>query len=179
LDDFIETVNGQVSVEGSTTGGSGYDPLSAIQKESISRMRGALLSLSVDDATNVKATIQQVTLLRIHHQIVRIVKYLDIMDKLEDKLYATIDLQLQTMDIYDSATMAQLLVVQSQLQKAMVESHKLLQPYLELQDLSINELMPSTTTDATTSIIPEQSREKLRIAAQTVLSELDKENGQS
>ena len=168
MDDIVETVDGQVSVENNQT-----NPLTAVQKESISRMRGALLSLSVEDSTNVKATIQQVTVLRIYHQLIRIVKYLDMMDKLEDKLYQTIDIQLETMDMYDSATMQELIVVQTQLQKSMVESHKLLQPYLEIQNLPISELMPDTTSDTVTSIIPETSREKLRLAAQTVLSELD------
>lgn len=169
MDDFVETVNGQVSVEENKT----PDPLKVVQKESISRMRGALLSLSLDDATSTKTTLQQVTLLRIHHQVTRIVRYLDMMDKIEDKLYQTIDVQLQTADIFDSNTMAQLLIVQQQLQKSMVESHKLLQPYLELQDLTINELLPDTTSDATISIIPETSREKLRLAAKTILNELD------
>jgi len=168
MDDFVETVSGQVSVENNQK-----DPLTAMQKESTSRMRSALLSLSVENATSVKTTIQQVTVLRIYHQLVRIVKYLDLMDKLEDRLYASIDLQLQSMDVFDSATMQQLLIVQTQLQKSMIESHKLLQPYLEIENLSIGELMPDTTSEATTSIIPEVSREKLRIAAQTVLKELE------
>lgn len=168
MDDFVETVNNQVSVEDKKK-----DPLTVVQNESISRMRGALLSLSVEDSTNVKVTIQQVTVLRIYHQLVRIVKYLDIMDRLEDKLYESIDAQLMTMDVFDSTTMQQLIIVQGQLQKSMVESHKLLQPYLEIENLSIGELMPDTTSDAKTSIIPETSREKLRIAAQALLSELD------
>ena len=168
LDDFVETVGGQVSVEHNKK-----DPLTVVQNESISRMRNALLSLSIEDSTSVKTTIQQITVLRIYHQLVRIVKYLDIMDKLEDKLYESIDAQLMTMDVYDSSTMQELLLVQASLQKSMIESHKLLQPYLEIENLSIGELMPDTTTDAKTSIIPETSREKLRIAAQTLLSELD------
>ena len=168
MDDFVETVGGQVSVEHNKK-----DPLTVVQNESISRMRNALLSLSIEDSTSVKTTIQQITVLRIYHQLVRIVKYLDIMDKLEDKLYESIDAQLMTMDAYDSSTMQELLLVQSSLQKSMIESHKLLQPYLEIENLSIGELMPDTTTDAKTSIIPETSREKLRIAAQTLLSELD------
>lgn len=168
LDDFVETVGGQVSVEHNKK-----NPLTVVQNESISRMRNALLSLSIEDSTSVKTTIQQITVLRIYHQLVRIVKYLDIMDKLEDKLYESIDAQLMTMDAYDSSTMQELLLVQASLQKSMIESHKLLQPYLEIENLSIGELMPDTTTDAKTSIIPETSREKLRIAAQTLLSELD------
>lgn len=168
LDDFVETVGGQVSVEHNKK-----NPLTVVQNESISRMRNALLSLSIEDSTSVKTTIQQITVLRIYHQLVRIVKYLDIMDKLEDKLYESIDAQLMTMDVYDSSTMQELLLVQANLQKSMIESHKLLQPYLEIENLSIGELMPDTTTDAKTSIIPETSREKLRIAAQTLLSELD------
>lgn len=168
LDDFVETVGGQVSVENNKK-----NPLTVVQNESISRMRNALLSLSIEDSTSVKTTIQQITVLRIYHQLVRIVKYLDIMDKLEDKLYESIDAQLMTMDVYDSSTMQELLLVQASLQKSMIESHKLLQPYLEIENLSIGELMPDTTTDAKTSIIPETSREKLRIAAQTLLSELD------
>lgn len=168
LDDFVETVGGQISVEHNKK-----NPLTVVQNESISRMRNALLSLSIEDSTSVKTTIQQITVLRIYHQLVRIVKYLDIMDKLEDKLYESIDAQLMTMDAYDSSTMQELLLVQASLQKSMIESHKLLQPYLEIENLSIGELMPDTTTDAKTSIIPETSREKLRIAAQTLLSELD------
>ena len=168
MDDFVETVGGQVIVENNKK-----NPLTVVQNESISRMRNALLSLSIEDSTSVKTTIQQITVLRIYHQLVRIVKYLDIMDKLEDKLYESIDAQLMTMDAYDSSTMQELLLVQASLQKSMIESHKLLQPYLEIENLSIGELMPDTTTDAKTSIIPETSREKLRIAAQTLLSELD------
>ena len=168
LDDFVETVGGQVSVEHNKK-----NPLTVVQNESISRMRNALLSLSIEDSTSVKTTIQQITVLRIYHQLVRIVKYLDIMDKLEDKLYESIDAKLMTMDVYESSTMQELLLVQASLQKSMIESHKLLQPYLEIENLSIGELMPDTTTDAKTSIIPETSREKLRIAAQTLLSELD------
>lgn len=168
LDDFVETVGGQVSVEHNKT-----NPLTVVQNESISRMRNALLSLSIEDSTSVKTTIQQITVLRIYHQLGRIVKYLDIMDRLEDKLYESIDAQLMTMEVYDSTTMQELLLVQASLQKSMIESHKLLQPYLEIENLSIGELMPDTTTDAKTSIIPETSREKLRIAAQTLLSELD------
>ena len=163
LDDFVETVGGQVRVENNKK-----NPLTVVQNESISRMRNALLSLSIEDSTSVKTTIQQITVLRIYHQLVRIVKYLDIMDKLEDKLYESIDAQLMTMDAYDSSTMQELLLVQASLQKSMIESHKLLQPYLEIENLSIGELMPDTTTDAKTSIIPETSREKLRLAAQTL-----------
>ena len=54
----------------------------------------------------------------------------------------------------------------------MINSHKLLQPYLELEDFSITELMPNTEAE-TTLIMSAESREKLRNNAQAALVALN------
>lgn len=149
------------------------DPLLAVEREGVDRMRTSLLSCSMDDASSAKQAIQQVTILRVYHQVVRIIRYLDLMDKLEEKLYDSIELSIETMSEYDQETWMKLITVQERLQRSMIESHKLLQPYLELQDSSINDLIPEANTSPNKPILmSSESRERVRNTAQAVLTKL-------
>ena len=144
------------------------------QKEGVERMRTSLLSCTLENSNDAKAAIQQVTILRIYHQISRIIRYLDLMDKLEDKLYESIEYTIDKSPAGNPSTWFQLLRIQETLQKNMIESHKLLQPYMDLTDFTIPELVNSQrSADPETMLIPSESRDKLRTSAQAILVELE------
>ena len=153
------------------------DPLYAAQKEGVARMRTSLLScLSADNGTITSRAINNITVLRIYHQIARIIKYLDLMDKLEDKLYESIERNIDNLNPDSIDTMEVLLEVQTKLQKSMIESHKLVQPYMDLQDISIVDLMTVPTNAVESSgdagLLPPESRDRIRNSAQSVLEAL-------
>lgn len=153
------------------------DPLYSAQKEGVARMRTSLLScISADSGSITSKAINNITVLRIYHQISRIIRYLDLMDKLEDKLYDSISYHIDHMDARDLSTMEVLLEIQTKLQKSMIESHKLLQPYMDVQDLSIVDLVAvsseSNESFGEMSLIPSESRDKIRTSAKSLLDEL-------
>ena len=154
------------------------DPLYAAQKEGVARMRTSLLSCMVTDNGSITSrAINNITALRIYHQIARIIKYLDLMDKIEDKLYESIERNIDNMNPDSIDTMEVLLDIQTKLQKSMIESHKLLQPYMDLQDMSIVDLVAVSTADEESSnseisLLPPESRDRIRSSAQSLLSEL-------
>lgn len=152
------------------------DPLTAKQKSHTDEMRSALLACNFGDITSTKSALQYITLRRILHQVERIIKYTELMDRLEDKLYDSIDQNLAEMDEFDSDTMMLLLKVQSQLQTSMIESQKLLQPYLEM-DITVYAQPQSDDTQNSfmANIIPQASRNTIRNGAQALLTELTKQ----
>lgn len=159
----LETVQDTSSVK---------DTLISKQKEGVARMRTSLLAFDDNGQVSRKA-IQNITNLRIYHQLTRIVRYTEMADKLENKLYECIDNSIDNIDDDSPTTWLALLEVQSRLQKLMLDSHKLLQPYLDLQEFSISDL--SSTQDETNStlILNSASRDKLRLTAQNVLKALE------
>ena len=158
------------TVEDATT--KPVDPLRSLQREGVSRMRTSLLSCSMENSSSIKQAINQVTVLRIYHQVTRIIRYLDLMDKLEEKLYESAEFTILTADPTELETLTTLIKIQERLQESMINSHKLLQPYLELEDFSITELMPNTEAE-TTLIMSAESREKLRNNEQAALVALN------
>lgn len=156
-------------------GTSAYDAIRSVQREDVARMRTSLLSCSIENPISTKIALQQITILRIHHQISRIIRYLDLMDKLEEKLYDSIENTIDRASTEDPGTWMMLMRTQERLQASMIESHKLLQPYLDISDFSITELLPesSESADATTLLIPSESRETIRNKAQAVLLALN------
>lgn len=149
------------------------DPLRSFQREGVSRMRASLLSCTLDaPSSTVKSALQQVTVMRVYHQISRIIKYLDLMDQLEEKLYTSIEHTIDTLPESNPKTWMTLLSVQTQLQKNMIESQKLLEPFMAT-NFSLPELEASHQADSTAYIIPQESREKLRTSAQQILQELE------
>ena len=157
------------------------DSLLASKKEGVSKMRTSLLSCLSDDSGSLSSrAINTITVLRIYHQLARIIRYIELMDRLEEKLYESIECTLDTCDVTDSDVMMKLLGIQERLQKSMIESHKLLQPYMDLQDISVVDLMSTTSTiesktDSPIKIMSPESRDRIRTSAQNLLSELSAE----
>ena len=149
------------------------DPLLKEQKAQAEQMRSALLSCKKNDITSAKVALQNIAVLQVYHQVARIIRYTEIMDRIEDKLYDSIDMNLAEMDECDPQTMILLLKVQSQLQESMVLSQKLLEPYM---NINLEEIAPPTDINETNSfgaaIIPKESRNAIRNGAQALLTEL-------
>ena len=151
------------------------NPIVAKQKEDVAKMRTSLLSCSKDSGVSTMRAIQDITVMRVYHQLTRIIRYTEMMDKLEDKLYSALDYQLDNADITNADTLAMLMGIQTNLQKAMIESHKLLQPYMDLQDFSVVDLVPATESSdnpISQKLMTSESRDKVRYAAQGVIEML-------
>ena len=151
------------------------DPLIAKQREDVSRMRASLLACD-GDIRNVTYALQSITVLRVYHQVSRIIRYLDMMDKIELKLYEHIDYKLSESEVGNTKDLFLLLELQERLQKSLIESHKILQPYLNIDELNLNNIITTTSDyseDNSMSVIPKSSRDKLRLSAQQVLLALD------
>lgn len=152
------------------------DPLYEKQKEDVARMRSSLLSCSADPSL-AKVAMQNVAVLRLYHQVARIIRYLDLMDKLEDKLYSSIEYTVDKMNAESQSTWMMLLSIQEKLQKNMIESQKLLAPVQDLIDAANTELF--SVMESSTPAVPEtltldaNTREKLRLSAQTVIRQLN------
>lgn len=156
----LKTVDGSTSI---------LDPLYQKQKEGVAKMRTSLMACS-DDPVTTKQAINNITTLRIYHQIARIIKYLELMDKLEDKLYASIDATIDNANESSPSTWMMLLNVQERLQKTMIESHKLLQPYLDIQEFGIVDLTAQSVDESSQSnILDADSRDRIRSNAQAAL----------
>lgn len=171
----FKTFEGVTSISSFTDDSSSTDGLRNLKREGVSRMRTSLLSCSVENPASTKQAINQITVLRIYHQIARIIRYLDLMDKLEDKLYDSIEHTIDNADVANPSTWMMLIKLQERMQQLMIDSHKMLQPYLQLEDFSITELMPQASDDETTNtqIMSAESREKIRNSAQAVMIALN------
>ncbi len=154
------------------------DSLYQRQKENVSKMRASLLSCTDESGVSTRHAIQSITTMRIYHQLTRIIRYLELMDKLEVKLYESIEYSIETANKAEPTTWMALLTIQEKLQKTMIESHKLLQPYLDIQEFSVVDL---TTSDGEvsnhTQIMNPEDRDRLRSTAQTVLQQLQSTGG--
>lgn len=106
---------------------------SSMRKESVDRMKAALLSVSQDDPFSIATALSRITILRIQHQVVRIVQYTELMDQLEEKLYNSIQYSLDVSDVTDEYLINKLLAIQTKLQNSIIESNKLLAPYLNME----------------------------------------------
>jgi len=136
-------------------------------------MRSTLLSFNRSDPNAARKALQNITILRVYHQVSRIVRYTSIMDKLEDKMYQSIGSQIDNSDPDDPDTWRTLLTLQTRLQENMIQSHKLLEPYLNFESLNFTEIAPEPNiVEADAMILDRDSREKLRNSAQQVLQAL-------
>lgn len=150
------------------------DPLVRKQREDVAKMRASLLTCS-DDPTSATTAMKNITVLRVYHQISRIIRYLEMMDKIEDKLYESIDYQLENLNTENPVAWMQLLSLQERLQKVMLESHKLLQPYLNVQEFNMADLTVGTTDgsiNSSAAVLSRESRDRLRSNAQQLLTVL-------
>lgn len=152
------------------------DPIYKKQKEGVAKMRTSLLACADDGGVSARQAIQNITAMRVYHQLMRIIKYLEMMDKIEAKLYESLDSTIENAET-DAATMLMLISIQSKLQKNMIESHKLLEPYLNLQELTMMDLAPQDSElTGDTVLMKSEERDRLRSTAQAVLTQL-KEGG--
>lgn len=152
------------------------NPLLRKQQEGVAKMRTALLACTDENAVTLRHTLQNITAMRVYHQMTRIVKYTELMDKLEDKLYESIEDTIDNSNSSDPTTWIALLNIQERLQKSMIESHKMLQPYLNVQEFSVVDLVDSSQIEEDDTMgltIPAQSRDNIRIKAQAILSQLE------
>lgn len=145
------------------------DPLIAKQKEDASRMRASLLSCN-DDVKTTKQALRNISVLRFYHQMARVIRYTEMMDKLENKMYESLDCSLDDMD-NSLETSINLIAIQEKLMKNMEISEKMLQPYLTGDMFeSLMETQEVFEEVKSESSLDKESRDKLRNAAQAVLT---------
>ena len=147
------------------------DPLYMKQQQDVAEMRAALLAFNSGDPGSARLAIQKITAMRFYHQLSRIIRYTDMMDRIEAKLYESIDRSLDRMNSDSPSTWMSLLQIQERLQKCMIESQKLLQPYLDIESLSFVEV-PQAAEDVSfgAMLMEQESRDRLRSSAQAVLA---------
>lgn len=145
------------------------------QAKDVANMRHSLLHFDKSDPSSARKAIQNVTILRLYHQLERIVKYTELIDKLEDRIYQSIEMKLMNSDPDDEDLYYTLIPIQERLQKMMIESHKLLEPYLELEQLSALEVRTEEdpSTSFTSMILDQESRERVRTGVQEIMAVLD------
>ena len=174
--DELKTVGGVEPANiPTTTDDDLVNPLLTEQVEQAAQMRDALLICRKSDIHTAKGALQNIAVLQVYHQVARIIRHIEVMDRLEDKLYASIDANLSQMDEFDPATMMMLVKVQGDLQKTMLLSQEMLKPYM---DIDIESLAPMKDVTEESSfgaaILPKESRNAIRNGAQALLTELTK-----
>ena len=147
------------------------DPLYMKQQQDVAEMRASLLAFNSGNSGSARLAIQKITAMRFYHQLSRIIRYTDMMDRIEAKLYESIDRSLDRMNSDSPSTWMSLLQIQERLQKCMIESQKLLQPYLDIESLSFVEV-PQAAEDVSfgAMLMEQESRDRLRSSAQAVLA---------
>lgn len=142
------------------------------QKQDVAAMRTSLLASHMDPSLTT-TSMKNIAVLRVYHQMNRIIQYTELMDKLEAKLYEALEYQIDNADTTRPTTWMQLLHVQEQLQKNMIESQKLLQPFLDLTEYTADNAEVIDTQAENTIALDANSREKLRNSARAVLHQLN------
>lgn len=142
------------------------------QCNDVEAMRASLLSIDRRDPNSARKAMQNITILRVYHQMTRIIRYIDLMNKLEDKMYQSIESQIDSLSPDDEDSWRILLNLQTKLQENMIQSHKLLEPYLNFDSLNTIEIQSSDESGESYTVLNQDSREKLRTSAQQVLEAL-------
>lgn len=159
------------TVEGSSI--TKMDPLLRQQKEDVSRMRTSLLACNISKES-ARSALQTINVTRAYHQLNRIIRYTELMDELEEKLYESIHHYVSTADTNSTTTWMMLLNIQEKLQKNMIESMKLLQPYMDNMQQLTEELTVDVEEDRQRALpFNAETREHLRNSAKKVLMELN------
>ena len=102
------------------------------------------------------------------------IKFTEVMDALEDKLYDSMLVNISEMDSADPTTMMMLLKAQADLQTTMIQSQQLIKPYLDMNILAMVPQPEMEDTPFGVSIISQESRNNIRTGAQALLTELRK-----
>ena len=158
------------------SGSSSSTDLLVEQASDVANMRASLLSFNKSDPNAARKAIQNVTILRVYHQLERIVRYTEMVDKIEDKIYQSIDAKLMNADPDDETLCYSLIPLQERLQKMMIESHKLLEPYLALEQIAVLDVQQQAADPATSfasMILEQESRERVRTGVQQIIGIID------
>lgn len=141
------------------------------QEKDVASMRTSLLNFDKRDPNAARKAIQNVTVLRVYHQLERIVRFTEMMDKIEDRMYQSIEAKLDSTDPDDENLWYTLIPMQERLQKVMIESHKLLEPYLSPDLLTPLEVSrpEDPSTSFTSMLLEQESREKVRTGVQQLM----------
>lgn len=145
------------------------DALTDQQQSDVSAMRSALLDCDRSDAASVSFALQSIFSMRVFHHLSRLVKYTEYIDKIEQKMYESMDRFMDNLDETDTSGWLVLMNAQEQLQKIMMNSQKLLEPYsnvsLYIPERPIEDSFGNGLLDQT-------ERKKLRESAQLILDTL-------
>lgn len=142
----------------------------AIQQQAdVSAMRSALLNCDRSNAASVSFAMQSIFSMRIFHQLSRLIKFTEYMDKIEQKTYESMDRFMNSLDETDTTSWTVLINAQAQLQRIMMDSQKLLEPY---SDISL--YIPERPVEESfgNSLLDQNERKKLRESAQLILDTL-------
>lgn len=175
----IKTVEAGASNDLDIISNSTTDSLYSKQIQEVSNMRAALLSCDSSNLRSVKTTMKNILVMQLTRNMSRIVKFSEVMDRLEDRLYQSVDYKISTIDDEaDPSGLYQLLKIQSQLIESMNESQKLLEPYLNGKynlDPIFTEVIEEAPAEDSfgTKLIDKDSREKIRNSAQAVLNAIN------
>lgn len=148
------------------------DPLHAKQREDVAKMRASLLACNVDPSL-ARTAVNNIAVLRVYHQITRIIRYTELMDKLEDKLYESIDNTIDRLNPESQSTWMMLMNIQERLQKTMIESQKMLAPLKDLVEMDLTLDTESSYAQNTKSILDASARDNIRTKANAILVELN------
>lgn len=153
------------------------DTLTVQQQSDISAMRSALLNCDRGDAASVSFALQTIFSMRVFHQLSKLIKYTEHMDKMEQKMYESMGRFMDALDETDTTSWAVLLNTQEQLQRLMMNSQKLLEPYS-----NVSLYVPEQPVEDSfgNGLLDQNERKKLRESAQhilDILKESDENNG--
>lgn len=151
------------------------DVLYEQQKQDVANMRSALLDCNRTDANSVKSAMRNILIMRIYHQIARIIKFTEQMDKIEAKMYRELDAQLADDSWVGMDALIPLITIQERLQKVMVESQKLLDPYMDMQQFMVVDVEAQAEDDDSfgAKILSQSSRQNIRESARQILTLLE------
>ena len=145
------------------------DALADQQQSDVSAMRSALLDCDRSDAASVSFALQSIFSMRVFHHLSRLLKYTEYIAKIEQKMYESMDRFMDNLDATDTSGWLVLMNAQEQLQKIMMNSQKLLEPYsnvsLYIPERPIEDSFGNGLLDQT-------ERKKLRESAQLILDTL-------
>ena len=142
----------------------------AVQQQSdVSAMRSALLNCDRGDAASVSFALQTIFSMRVFHHLSRLIKYTEHMDKIEQKMYESMDRFMDNLEETDTSAWLALITAQEQLQRIMMNSQKLLEPYS-----NVSLYVPEQPVEDSfgNGILDQTERKKLRESAQLILDTL-------
>lgn len=151
------------------------DALYVQQKNDIKEMRSALLSFDRTSAESVKSAMRNILAMRIYHQLARIIRFTEEMDKLEQRMYQQMNMQLDNYEWEGTEGIMLMLTFQEKMQKLMVDSQKLLDPYLNMDEILAIDVEAQAEEDDSfgNKLLSSASRQNIREGAQKILQILD------